>query len=471
MIDSRFEGALSIIENWLREHQPAILAAMRPGVSDDELNELERTVGHRLPADVRAFYRWRGGITQQAMDEAQLPGFHQIDQRQLPLKEIASEYEQQCAQGQNSATDRSIVHWNAAWISLFKSSSYIAVDVNGIWTGNQGQMLKVFPDKSPTILAPSLASWLSAHVESLSTGLFNFFGSRFPPGYPFKTPDGYDQCEQLVPGPCRFRIGDRVRIVNSLAWEAYTDQVWEVYQFTAGDWLIRLWNVIDEYVLSEPVQSANLELVVRADHISMADRWNGCQNAQELFSLLGFAISPRKLRLFIVGCCRRYCTRWCEDAAEFLDQNELVADGVIKPGEMLDDAPAMMDRVAARYGLHQEDLYSDWNAFATLRDGGYITDESSRHALAGVGDRCCELIRDVFSNPFVHPAFEPEWRTSTAVALAQGMYKSRDFSAMPILADALQDAGCDNADILDHCRGPGPHVRGCWVVDLVLGKE
>jgi hypothetical protein len=47
----------------------------------------------------------------------------------------------------------------------------------------------------------------------------------------------------------------------------------------------------------------------------------------------------------------------------------------------------------------------------------------------------------------------------------------RDFSPMPILADALQDAGCDNADILDHCRGPGLHVRGCWVVDLVLGKE
>ncbi|HVL11991.1 MAG TPA: hypothetical protein VM529_05470 [Gemmata sp.] len=52
------------------------------------------------------------------------------------------------------------------------------------------------------------------------------------------------------------------------------------------------------------------------------------------------------------------------------------------------------------------------------------------------------------------------------------MYGSRDFSPMPILADALQDAGCDSADILDHCRGPKQvHVRGCWVVDLVLGKE
>jgi hypothetical protein len=68
--------------------------------------------------------------------------------------------------------------------------------------------------------------------------------------------------------------------------------------------------------------------------------------------------------------------------------------------------------------------------------------------------------------------FDPAWRTSTAVALATQMYDSRDFSIMPILADALQDAGCDNDDILAHCRDPqGTHVRGCWVVDLVLGKS
>jgi len=66
--------------------------------------------------------------------------------------------------------------------------------------------------------------------------------------------------------------------------------------------------------------------------------------------------------------------------------------------------------------------------------------------------------------------FSPQWRTSTAVTLAEQMYNSRDFAAMPILADAIQEAGCDNADILNHCRGNEPHVRGCWVVDLVLGK-
>jgi hypothetical protein len=80
------------------------------------------------------------------------------------------------------------------------------------------------------------------------------------------------------------------------------------------------------------------------------------------------------------------------------------------------------------------------------------------------------LLYDVFGNPFRPVTFDPEWRTDTAVALARQMYESREFSAMPILADALQDAGCDNTDILAHCRDEGAtHVRGCWVVDLVLG--
>jgi hypothetical protein len=74
-------------------------------------------------------------------------------------------------------------------------------------------------------------------------------------------------------------------------------------------------------------------------------------------------------------------------------------------------------------------------------------------------------------NPFRPITFATAWRTSTVVALARQMYESRDFGAMPILADALQEAGCENAAILDHCRDGGPHVRGCWVVDLVLGKE
>jgi hypothetical protein len=83
-----------------------------------------------------------------------------------------------------------------------------------------------------------------------------------------------------------------------------------------------------------------------------------------------------------------------------------------------------------------------------------------------------KLVRDIFGNPFRPVTFDADWRTSTVVALAKQMYESRDFSAMPILADALQDAGCENDDILKHCRdAKGVHVRGCWVVDLVLGKS
>ena len=80
------------------------------------------------------------------------------------------------------------------------------------------------------------------------------------------------------------------------------------------------------------------------------------------------------------------------------------------------------------------------------------------------------LLFDIFGNPFRPVAIDPDWLTSTVVALARGIYDDRAFDRLPILADALQDAGCENADVLTHCRGDGPHVRGCWVVDLLLGK-
>ncbi len=81
-----------------------------------------------------------------------------------------------------------------------------------------------------------------------------------------------------------------------------------------------------------------------------------------------------------------------------------------------------------------------------------------------------DLIRDIHGNPFRPVTFAPEWRTSTVTAIAETIYADRTFGNLPVLADALEDAGCDHADILSHCRGSGPHVRGCWVVDLVLGK-
>jgi hypothetical protein len=81
-----------------------------------------------------------------------------------------------------------------------------------------------------------------------------------------------------------------------------------------------------------------------------------------------------------------------------------------------------------------------------------------------------DLLREVFGPPFRVDPFEPTWRTDTVLLLARQMDEGRDFTAMPILADALQDAGCNDEQILQHCRGPGPHMRGCWVADWVLDR-
>ena len=82
------------------------------------------------------------------------------------------------------------------------------------------------------------------------------------------------------------------------------------------------------------------------------------------------------------------------------------------------------------------------------------------------------MLREIF-NPFHPVIINPAWLTwndATVLRIAQAIYDEKAFNRMPILADALEDAGCENSDILKHCRNAGPHVKGCWVVDAVLGK-
>lgn len=81
-----------------------------------------------------------------------------------------------------------------------------------------------------------------------------------------------------------------------------------------------------------------------------------------------------------------------------------------------------------------------------------------------------EVYRDLVPNPFVPLAWNPDWFTSTVRDLAQHIYTAHDFGATPVLADALQDAGCDDEQVLTHCRANKPHARGCWVLDAILGK-
>jgi len=80
------------------------------------------------------------------------------------------------------------------------------------------------------------------------------------------------------------------------------------------------------------------------------------------------------------------------------------------------------------------------------------------------------VLREIIGNPFRPVTIDPAWHKPSVASLAQAIDEERAFDRMPILADALEDAGCTSHDMLSHCRGPGPHFLGCWVVDMILGK-
>ncbi|MDY3561655.1 hypothetical protein R5W23_002936 [Gemmata sp. JC673] len=126
----------------------------------------------------------------------------------------------------------------------------------------------------------------------------------------------------------------------------------------------------------------------------------------------------------------------------------------------------------AHYAAIADAVFWAWQHADTDYEFGIYHSPVLPEKLEPVRRANADLVRDIFGNPFRPVSFAPEWRTDTATAIARQMYDSRDFSAMPVLADALQDAGCDNEDVLAHCRDPQQvHVRGCWVADLVLGYE
>jgi hypothetical protein len=206
-------------------------------------------------------------------------------------------------------------------------------------------------------------------------------------------------------------------------------------------------------------------------------RWTIVADRQRLANELAGWVSRRKVRLFACACCRRLWDQLTDESRTLLLLGEKHADKKANPsalptsrGELtfFDDFLSAVRMAAYRH----DSLEVMINAVTAARSARAKASEEKgldrayRHEAAAQ----IELLRDIFGNPFHPVSFSPEWRTGTAVALAKQMYDSRDFGAMPILADALQDAGCDDEQILSHCRGPGPHARGCWVVDLVLGR-
>lgn len=96
--------------------------------------------------------------------------------------------------------------------------------------------------------------------------------------------------------------------------------------------------------------------------------------------------------------------------------------------------------------------------------------QADTQRLADLHDECIRLTKQWCRDRW-GALLDPTWRTSVVVGLAQAIDRELAFGRLPILADALEEAGCDQAAILTHCRQPGPHVSGCWVVDLVLGKK
>ena len=183
--------------------------------------------------------------------------------------------------------------------------------------------------------------------------------------------------------------------------------------------------------------------------------------------------SERKLRLFACGCVRLLMEPDMDAQLRAgIDAVEQYADARTNP----ERSQIKLARRIAKESFPRGSL---------LEMVARISVEEAAHAVVAECEKLdlvkwdwktgyearARLLRELFGNPFRPVTFAPEWLTSTVVALAKQMYESWDFGAMPILADALQDAGCDNDDVLNHCRDAhATHVRGCWVVDLVLGK-
>jgi hypothetical protein len=212
-----------------------------------------------------------------------------------------------------------------------------------------------------------------------------------------------------------------------------------------------------------------------------AKAWFACENPLLMLQLNEIKPLLRKRRLFAVACCRRITSALTDAARKALDAAEMFADGAINrwklyaarraigyPSDQWRSFAAAAARAASAYiGPGHGDTVGAAAAFAANVRAKKLGRRDKQQKLECAAQAA--LIRDIFGNPFHPVAFSASWRTETVVALARSMYEARDFGAMPILADALQDAGCDNEDVLNHCRDTNQvHVRGCWVVDLVL---
>jgi hypothetical protein len=229
--------------------------------------------------------------------------------------------------------------------------------------------------------------------------------------------------------------------------------------------------------------------------------WLACRDPEPMLQFLRAKASGRRLRLFACACCRRLPDH-AQESWKALDVAERYADSELGERELIAAwGPASRVRYPAAAGLNM-DLGNYAAAAAAAAATPFWDSKSGTHvqtvldiarniriAIAVDPDwepdtwkaeesAQADLLRDIFGDPFQPVALGPSWRTSAVLALARAAYGDRPLRSgtlnttrLAILADALVEAGCGDADILGHVRGAGPHVRGCWVLDLVLGKE
>jgi hypothetical protein len=184
--------------------------------------------------------------------------------------------------------------------------------------------------------------------------------------------------------------------------------------------------------------------------------WQACTDPQPMLEFLRGKASDRKLLLFACACYRRdwyvAMDKRGPMVAEILEHH---ADGVPLA------RPA--DERSLTLSVHEFDPNGWYAALGIAHHPASNADEQAARS---------NLLRELIGSlAFRTVSLDLSWHTASVVALAQAIYADRAFDRLPILADALEDAGCTSQDILAHCRGGGEHVRGCWVVDLLTGRE
>lgn len=216
--------------------------------------------------------------------------------------------------------------------------------------------------------------------------------------------------------------------------------------------------------------------------------WLGCTEPTLMLQFLRGKTTDRKLRLFAVACCR-HIWHLLSDARSrnSLEVTERFADGMATELERQSAKTSGSAAMEALYPAHNDYAAlavvnaASENAFTFINaDTAAFTaataaddDDDPTNEIKWLAERLwqADILRDIMGNPFQPVSFESSWGTSNVMTLARAAYFERAFDQMPIMADALQKASCDSQAILAHCRRSGEHVRGCWVVDLLLGKE